>query len=262
MAHLAAWERNRLNIGAMAEYQDITKAITNGFQGVYTKIGDLESKVNTVVDSVQELSGKCERQEEGMADLQQKFAKIQTELKETREEVAAMKVQVPTMASVVRRGQEVLTGANTQRQQEGAGLANIREDEVMQEVRRAVLFSAGRREEVNEGASPREGGREDQIKIICEKARRTVGFARIGEDDISRMYGEAVPYGGAKNREEAVLMAVQEFMEYELKIKSKEQESMIIEELFERKSEQLDTIYVTFKFRSSLSKILGKEATW
>ena len=182
--------------GAMAEYQDIMKAITSGFQGVNAKIGNLEGKVNTVVDSVQELSGKCERQEEGMADLQQKFAKIQTELKETREEVAAMKVQVPTMATVVKRGQEVLTGANTQRQQEGAGLTNRREYEVRQEGRRAVLASEGRTEEVYEGASPREVGRKDQIKIICEKARRTVGFARIGEDDISRMYGEAEGQGG------------------------------------------------------------------
>ena len=234
------------------------KAITSGFQGVNNKIGDLESKVTTVVDSVQELSGKCERQEEGMADLQQKFARIQTELKETREEVAAMKMQKPTMASVVRRGQEVLTGANTQGQEKEAGQSNVREDDLRQEVRMAAPVSEVRRDAEQEGALFRELGREEQIKIICEKSRRTVGFARIGEDDISRMYGEAVPYGGAKNREEAILLAVQEFMDYELKIKPKEQESMAIEDLFERKSEQLDTIYVRFRFRSSLSKIFEK----
>ena len=83
-------------------------------------------------------------------------------------------------------------------------------------------------------------------------------FYRIGEDDIKRMYGEAVPYGGAENREQAVLLAVKEFMDMEHKIKREEQENMIIEDLFERKSEELDTVYVRFKYRSSISKIFEK----
>ena len=45
------------------------------------------------------------------------------------------------------------------------------------------------------------------------------------------MYGEAVPYGGAENREQALLLAVREFMDMELKIKREEQANMIIEDL-------------------------------
>ena len=98
----------------------------------------------------------------------------------------------------------------------------------------------------------------EQVGIVCEKARRTIGFSRIGEDDIKRMYGEVMPYGGARTREEAVHLSVKEFMHYEMKIKPEEQATMPIEELFERKSEELDTIYVRFKFRSSMSKIFDK----
>ena len=104
----------------------------------------------------------------------------------------------------------------------------------------------------------REQGKEELIRSICEKSRRTIGFKRIDENDIKRMYGEAVPYGRAGNREEALLLTVREFMHYELKISANEQDNMEIEELFERRSEQLDTVYVRFKYRSSMSKIFDR----
>ena len=89
----------------------------------------------------------------------------------------------------------------------------------------------------------REGRKEEQIRQICERARRTVGFNKIGEEDIRRMYGEAVPWGGATTRENALHLAVQEFMDCEMKVKSNERESMEIEEIFEKKSGELDTVY-------------------
>ena len=67
-----------------------------------------------------------------------------------------------------------------------------------------------------------------------------------------------MPYGGAATREDALLLAVREFMNYELKIKPHEQDKMVIDELFEKKSENLDTVYVKFKYRSSLSMIFER----
>ena len=69
----------------------------------------------------------------------------------------------------------------------------------------------------------------------CEKARRTVGFSRIGENDIKRLHCEVMSYGGANIREEDVNLSVKEFMHYELEIKPEEQEGMGIRELLERK---------------------------
>ena len=102
----------------------------------------------------------------------------------------------------------------------------------------------------------REVGREEKIEVLCEKARRTIGLNRIDEKDIQRMYSET--YGGASSRERARLLAVKEFMLCELKISSKDQEHMEIEDIFERRSEELDTLYVRFKHRSSLSRIFER----
>lgn len=183
-----------------------------------------------------------------MNDLRQKFSRMETELNETRAEMELMKSQAPSFSSIVSRRPIPFTGANRQEQEVGAGLAD--------------RLVGGRREEVrgqeSEGGDSREIGSEEQVRRILERARRTIGFKRIGEDDVQRMYKEAVPYGGATTREQAVLMTVREFMDCELKIKHYEQQSMEIEEVFERKGAELDTIYVRFKFRSSLSKIFDK----
>ena len=51
---------------------------------------------------------------------------------------------------------------------------------------------------------------------------------------------------------------MKEFLLCELKISNKDQEHMEIEDIFEKKSEELDTLYVRFKHRSSLSRIFEK----
>jgi hypothetical protein len=148
------------------------------------------------------------------------------------------------------RREEVLTGSNLQEQEEGAGLAGRGAARMEQESRQE------RRQEREVGV--REKGMEEKIRNICEKARRTIGFYRIGEDDILRMYKDAVPWGGAKTREQARTLAVREFMACEMKIPPKDQEHMEIEDIFERRSDQLDTVYVRFKYRSSLFRIFEK----
>ena len=51
---------------------------------------------------------------------------------------------------------------------------------------------------------------------------------------------------------------MKEFLLCELKISNKDQEHMEIEDIFEKKSEELDTLYVRFKRRSILSRIFEK----
>ena len=190
-----------------------------------------------------------------MKDIQDKMVKEQTEMAKKVEELTKKVEEIDkgrqnrSFANVLNRnrGDQVLTGANLQEQEVGAGMnANV---------------AGGRMEEQEKGArGVREVGmgKEEQTKKICEKARRTIGFNRIGEDDILRMFGEAVPWGGAKTREQARKLAIQEFMACELKITKLDQEHMEIEDIFERKSEHLDTLYVRFKYRSSLSRIFEK----
>ena len=118
--------------------------------------------------------------------MQEKFEKLETEL---REEVGVLKAQAPPRFSEVvarSRREQTLTVANLQQQEPETGLAPRLEG------RRRV----GRKGDV------------DQTKNICDKARRTIGFYKICEEDISRMYGESVPFRGAAIREQAPSLAV------------------------------------------------------
>ena len=223
--------------------------------GVSRNVVNLEQTMGTVVGSVKTLTSEVEQQKENVTNLQDKFSMLENELRETRDEVRVLKesreevrLQQPkpplSFASVIRNSSrpEVISGGNRQELEPAAGPTIRRWEE-------------GRRQV---GGDVREVGEEERIMAICEKSRRTVGLKRIDEKDIQRMFGEAMPYGGAKNRDEARDLAVKEFMHYELKIKPDDQETMIIEEMFERRSDHLDTVYVRFKHRSSLSKIYEK----
>ena len=209
---------------------------------------NLEQTVSKVAKNVEVLTSEVEQQKDNVASLQEKFKNLETELKETREEVKVLKAQAPRSFSSVLTGrsrrEEVLTGSNLQEQEVGPGGGAREEGSSRKEV--------GRQQERGEEVS-REVGREEKILNICEKSRRTIGLNRIDEKDIKRMYSEA--YGGASTREEARILAVKEFMLCELKISRKDQEHMEIEDIFEKRSEELDTLYVRFKHRSSLSRI-------
>ena len=235
----------------MSDLQQILAAIAAseaGTKAVISEVGRnvdrLEQTVGAVVGTVQALTSQCEKQEESLADLRQKFVRMETELSETRAEMVSMKSHAPSFSSIVKRKEQVVTGANLQEQEAGAGLnanrVGVRREE--QERWTGVVKGVGIE-------------KEEHIRKICDKTRRTIGFNRIGEDDILRMYGEAVPWGGAKTREQARKLAAQEFMACELKISKLDLVQMEIEDIFERKSDHLDTIYVRFKYRSSLSRI-------
>ena len=213
--------------------------------GVGRNVANLEKKVDRVVETVGTLVTEVEQQKEEVANLHEKFANMEVELRETREEVSMLKTKAPqTFSSMVaRKRHEGVNGSNLQEQEEGAGLAS----RVVEQEKRPVREVVGK-----------EKGTEEKIRDICEKSRRTVGFYRIGEDDILRMYGDAVPWGGAKTREQARKLAVREFMACEMKISPTDQDHMEIEDIFERKSENLDTVYVRFRYRSSLFRIFEK----
>ena len=240
----------------------IKTELTAEIAGVSRNVVNMEQTMGTVLGSVKTLTSDVEQQKKNMTNLQEKFSKMEADLRKTREEVAGLKNQVPqAFSSVVarsNRGQEVLTGANLQEQ--GAGSRARVVGGRMEQERRDGMANDVRegRQEIIHGREVGEHWEEEQIKTICEKSRRTIGFKQIGENDIKRMYGEAVPYGGASTRDEALILTVKEFMHYELKIAAFDQENMEIEEIFERKSEQLDTVYVRFKYRSSMSKIFER----
>ena len=209
----------------------------------------LEATVGKVAKNVDELTAEVEQQKENVSNLQMKFTNLETELKETREEVNLLKARAPQSFSSVLTGrtgrEEVLTGSNLQELGAGQGLGNQGERTLRRE-----------EEWTQEKEVSREAEKEEKIRSVCEKARRTIGLNRIDENDIKRMFSET--YGRARNKEEAKLLAVKEFLKCELKISNKDQEHMEIEDIFEKKSEELDTLYVRFKHRSSLSRIFEK----
>ena len=147
----------------------------------------LEATVGKVAKNVEELTSEVEQQKENVNSLQIKFNNLETELKETREEVNLLKARAPQSFSSVLVGrpsrEEVLTGSNLQELGGGQGnqadMTSSREVDWSQE---------------NVDKVSRETEREEKIRNICEKARRTVGLNRIDENDIKRMFSET--YGG------------------------------------------------------------------
>ena len=111
------------------------------------------------------LTSEVEQQKDNVASLQEKFKNLETELKETREEVKVLKAQAPRSFSSVLTGrsrrEEVLTGSNLQEQEAGSGGGAREEGSSRKEV--------GRKQERGEEVS-REVGREEKILNICEKS--------------------------------------------------------------------------------------------
>ena len=118
-----------------------------------------------------------------MNSLQLKFNNLETELKETREEVNLLMAQAPRSFSAVLTGrtsrEDVLTGSNLQ--EVGAGQGNMGEGSRRRDV--------GRSQEKEEEL-PRDVKREEKIENVCEKARRTIGLNQIYKEDIKRMYSK------------------------------------------------------------------------
>ena len=147
----------------------------------------LEATVGKVAKNVEELTSEVEQQKENVNSLQIKFNNLETELKETREEVNLLKARAPQSFSSVLVGrpsrEEMLTGSNLQ--ELGGGQCNQAE-------------MTSRREEERSQADvdkvSRETERKEKIRNICEKARKTIGLNRIDENDIKRMFSET--YGG------------------------------------------------------------------
>ena len=100
------------------------------------------------------------------------------------------------------------------------------------------------------------GGQPVGLAEIISEARRTVGLFRIDQEDLERMRQEQ--YGGAKTPDEEKLLAVQEYLKLELKLDTRTVERMEIENTFYLNRNNPECIFVTFKHRSSVSRIFDK----
>ena len=100
------------------------------------------------------------------------------------------------------------------------------------------------------------GGQPVGLAEIISEARRTVGLFRIDQADLERMRQEQ--YGGAKTPDEEKLLAVQEYLKLELKLDTRTVERMEIENTFYLNRNNPECIFVTFKHRSSVSRIFDK----
>ena len=118
------------------------------------------------------------------------------------------------------------------------------------------LYPPGtRQQEGQDGATG--GSHEEEFKSIISLSRKTVGLQKIDKDDLARMRLDQ--YGGAKTEEEEKLFAVQEFLQFELKLSRKSIEEMEIARIFPPSGkENPQWLYVTFKQEASVQKIFEK----
>ena len=87
------------------------------------------------------LSSQFEKQNESITTLQEKFERLETELRKTREEVITLRAQAPrsvssTVARSRSRREELLTGAQRQEQEPGTGQTDMMKGRRGEEVRR------------------------------------------------------------------------------------------------------------------------------
>ena len=97
---------------------------------------------------------------------------------------------------------------------------------------------------------------EVKTQELISLSRRTVGLQKIDSSDIQRMYQEQ--YGGATSEEEARLLAVKEYLKLELKLSEETIQEMEIERIFTPAREDPEWLYVTFRYKVSVSRIFEK----
>ena len=100
------------------------------------------------------------------------------------------------------------------------------------------------------------GGQGEGLAEIISVARRTVGLFRIDQADLHRM--RQPQYGSAKSPEEEKLLAVREYLKLELKLDPILVNKMEIENMFYTTKDNPECLFVTFKYRSSVSRIFEK----
>ena len=244
----------------MSDLQQILAAIAASeagtkaeIAGVGRNVTKLEQTVGSVVGTVQALASKCERQEESLTNLHEKFVRLETELEATRNVVAVMKTQGSSFSPVVSRRQEVLTGANRQEQELGAGL-----DARIMEPRRFVQ----KRSQEQESRQDRGNQLEEQdidvadkSKTDLNKARKTLGFGLIRPEDSGRQFKDCSLFGKAEKKSDAKVMAVLELMLLDMKISNEEQKDMEILRVFATRRENAQMLYCEFGNISSVHRV-------
>ena len=107
---------------------------------------------------------------------------------------------------------------------------------------------------VDEGIEDVEKKNDKKIERILSLGRRTVGLQKIDKSDLLRM--RQPQFGGAKSEEEEKVLAVQEFLKYEMKFDREELEEMEVERIFfPAKKKDPHYLYVTFRYERSVRMI-------
>ena len=119
-----------------------------------------------------------------------------------------------------------------------------------------ITYSVASQNLLAGGQAVRSQEQPGRLPEIISEARRTVGLYRIDNSDLQRMRQEQ--YGGAQTEDEEKLLAVREYLKGELKIDNETIKRMEIEKMFFLRKDNPECLYVTFKCRSSVSKIFDK----
>ena len=88
------------------------------------------------------------------------------------------------------------------------------------------------------------------VQHIADLARRTIGLKPFNQSDI-----DAEIRRGAKNENEAKMLAVETYLRYEMSIRKHTMETLTIEKIFSPDKEDWSVLYVTFKTTEDASTV-------
>ena len=196
----------------------------------------VEEKLN---EAIQPLKNETVNVVQAQQQMKEQIDSLSEQMKVLKERVNTIKVVEDTSKQVASGGADLEFAENNP-----VSVA----DQTLQMEKQVV---SGR----GHGGHP-DGEQEQELERIIAEARRTVGLFRIDQADLHRM--RQSQFGGAESPEEEKLLAVREYLKLELKLDPKMIEKMEIEKIFYTTRDNPECIFVTFKHRSSVSRIFEK----
>ena len=155
-----------------------------------------------------------------MTSLQKKFNNLETELRDTREEVKVLKGQTPlTFSSVLNgrsRREEVLTGSNILQQVVGTGTGVVFDGaEARRGIGEGPGYEVGARRLVSTSAR-----QEEEVRKMFFEASSTLMFSPIYKDDWQAQVNTRIEKGTEirKAEQQADNFLVKEYLEQEMEI--------------------------------------------
>ena len=213
----------------------------------------LEQTVSKVAKNVEVLTSEVEQQKVNVTKLQEKFNNLETELRETREEVKVLKSQAPMTLSTVMTGrsrtEKVLTGSNLQQQVVGSGTGGGSD-------------GAGAGRGVGEGPGDEVGARRlvptparqekvEEVRKMFFEASLTLMFSPIYKDDWQAQVNTRIEKGTKirKAEQQAGNFLVKEYLEQEMGIQGRHLEDVMdqVVEIFPKNYGDWKTLAVRFE---------------